>query len=526
MDYLKTPARNSFYIFPVTENEIVTEINKLKPGKATGPYSVPVPILKILKFIVAKPLKTIFNASISMGIVPAKLKLSHVIPIYKKGLHTIVSNYRPISLLSIFHKLLEKLISNRLLDYLEKNNILFENQFGFRTKHSTDYAILSIVDKIQRAIDEKYLSCGIFLDYSKAFDTVNHNILIEKLEYYGIRGIAKNWFISYLNNRQQIVTINNSLSDIENISCGIPQGSVLGPILFLLYINDFYLCSEMFQFHLFADDANLFYKHKDLNSLETNVNNELQKVQNWLCANKLSLNVDKSNFVIFHPPQKKMKSNVQICINDKPLKHEQCIKYLGILIDSNLSWKPQIENIIKKVRRGVGIICKIRYFVDISILKTLYYAIIHPFLTYGILAWGNTYRTSIEPLFILQKKALRLMTFSKIDQHSSPLFKSLEIVKIYDLVVLNIALFMYKFHNRILPSCFSSLFTQLNTIHYHNTRLAKKESYYLPKVRTNYGIFNIRYQGPKTWNSLPEDLKSLKLNYFKDMVKKSFINEY
>ena len=267
------------------------EISKLKAGKAAGPFSIPVKILKVLKIVIAKPFETLFNISFITGIVPNSFKVAEVIRVYKKGSQTNLCNYRPISLLSIFNKLLEKLMCKRLIDFLEKNNMFYDRQFGFRVKHSTNHAILSIIDKIQRANDERDFSCGIFLDFSKAFDTVNHKILLKKLEHYGIRGIARNWFASYLYNRQQTVVINNTASDAQNISCGIPQGSVLEPILFLIYINDFHSCSKVFDFHLFADNANLFYKHKNLATLQTNINAELTNVHTWLCVNKLSLNI-------------------------------------------------------------------------------------------------------------------------------------------------------------------------------------------------------------------------------------------
>ncbi len=221
-DYLKTPLSKSFYLFPTTPGEIEAEISDLKSGKATGPNSIPISVLKLLKKIIAEPLEILFNASFETGIVPIKLKSANVIPVYKKDSQFSLSNYRPISLLSIFSKLLEKLMCKRLLNFLEKEKILFDNQFGFRTNHSTDHAILSITDKIQGAIDERDYSCGIFLDLSKAFDTVNHAILLKKVEYYGIRGVAGSWFHSYLCNRQQTVTVNNITSAPTAISCGVP----------------------------------------------------------------------------------------------------------------------------------------------------------------------------------------------------------------------------------------------------------------------------------------------------------------
>ena len=306
LEYLNNPVSNTFYLFPITPSEVETQISNLKPGKSADPYSLPVNILKIIRNVISVPLASLLNTSISSGVVPEKFKVANVVPVYKKDSQTNVSNYRPISLLSVFNKILEKLISNRLLKFLEKENIFFKGQFGFRPKHSTDYAILSIIDKVQKAVDEGELSCGLFLDFSKAFDTVDHDILIDKLEYYGIRGVGKDWFTSYLKNRKQMVTVNGATSDLVTVPCGIPEGSVLGPILFLLYINDYHKSSSLLDFHLFADDANLFYRHRDIAILRQHINTELKNVNRWLCSNKLSLNIEKSSSVIFHPSQKKI----------------------------------------------------------------------------------------------------------------------------------------------------------------------------------------------------------------------------
>ena len=337
--------------------------------------------------------------------------------------------------------------------------ILYEKQFGFRAKHSTNQAILSIVDNIQRAIENKEYSCGIFLDFAKTFDTVNHGILLKKLEMYGIRGVANDWFQSYLSNRKQYVYLNNTASDLCSLNCGIPQGSVLGPLLFLLYINDFNRCSNIFDFRLFADDSNLFYKQKNCSTLESDINGELNRINEWLCANRLSLNIEKSNFVIFHPPQTKLLFDPILIINGKHLKREYSIKYLGIFIDSHLNWKSQVNYIAKKINRSIAILSKLRYYLDRHTLITLYNTLIYPFLIYGITIWGNTYPSTVQPLLILQKKATRITTFSQFDAHSTPLFKHLKILKFPDLVNFHTAIFMHKFYNNKPP--FYNIYAQI-----------------------------------------------------------------
>ena len=208
------------------------------------------------------------------------------------------------------------------------------------------------------------LTLLLFLDFSKAFDTVNHTILIKKLEHYGIRGLAKEWFISYLHNRKQFTSIGNTNSEELPISCGVPQGSVISPLLFLiflLYINDFKNCTISLDLHFFADDSNLFFSHKNLAQLEMIINVELAHVQTWLSTNKLSLNIDKSNYVLFHPPQKKVNISIKLNVNDTSLKEKPCIKYLEIMLDSNLNWKTYVNYISTKIKRSIGILSKMRY---------------------------------------------------------------------------------------------------------------------------------------------------------------------
>ena len=218
---------------------------------------------------------------------------------------------------------------------------------------------------------------------------------------------------------------------------------------------------------------------------------------------------------------------MKLLINDKPLNEEECIKYLGVMIDHNLRWKNHINYLSKKITRSLGLLSKIRYFVDFNTLINLYYTFIYSFLTYGLIVWGNTYQSILNPLLILQKRALRIITFSSFQEHSTPLFKYTKILKLCDLIHLHIAIFMYKFHANLLPSTFNQIFIKVNKTHNYNTRLSAKQSYSLPKARTNYGIFSIRFQGPKIWNGIDEAVKSLpSIAAFKRKIKLNFIEKY
>ena len=271
-------------------------------------------------------------------------------------------------------------------------------------------------------MDKKLFTCGIFIDLK------NHSILLKKLEYYGVRGIVNNWFSSYLSNRSQSTQINSSVSKKENICCGVPQGSVLGPLLFLIYINDIHKCSDKFKFHLFADDTNMLYSHKNLKDLERTVNTELVKVHKWLTVNKLTLNIKKTNYVIFRPHQKKLNYNVTLKIFDNSasqfavIECKEHIKYLGLIMDCHLSWKYHINHISSKISKSVGIIAKLRHFVPYHTLLNIYRSLIAPYINYGILAWGQAAQTYLDKILILQKKALRLMSFAGYRDHAIPLF--------------------------------------------------------------------------------------------------------
>jgi hypothetical protein len=368
--FLKGDYGNSFYFSPVSEFEISSVISSLYCSKSAGPNSIPIYLLKILNNNISLCLSKIINDYFLHGIFPDKLKIAKVTPIFKKGSRTDKSNYRPISVV------FEKLVYKRVYNYLEYRNILNEFQFGFRANRSTSHALLSTIENLKESLDRGSFGVGLFIDFKKAFDTVNHYILLNKLEFYGFRGVVNKWFQSYLTGRNQYVSINGINSSLKAISCGVPQGSVLGPLLFLLYINDLPYCSNRLVFHLFADDTNIFFSSKNLDLIQTTLNIELKNVSQWLNANRLALNIEKTNFIVFHSPKKKPHKVLSICIDNQSIREATSVKYLGVLIDSTLSWRPHISELSKKIAKSVGIISKLRHYLNTDILISIYYSLI------------------------------------------------------------------------------------------------------------------------------------------------------
>ena len=453
---------------------------------------------------ISKDLAVLINESFLTGTFPEKLKIAKVIPIFIKGLATSKSNYRPISLLSVFSKIFEKLMHKRLSQFLEICEVLFCMQFGFRTGHSTDHALISLTETIKSSLDKNRFGCGIFIDLQKAFDTVNHDILLKKLEHYGIRGTALSWFQSYLSNRKQFVSINGHSSSLTNIACGVPQGSVLGPLLFLIYINDLPNSSQFLSFFLFADDTNIYCDSDNLQLLTKKINRELKNVKLWLDSNKLALNIEKTKFVLFHSLRRKLSEFTNLKIGKQFIQRTKYVKFLGVLMDEHLTWKYHTTELCKKLSKTVGIFFKVRHYAPLPTLVSLYNSLFLSFLNYGISDWGMTYESYLNPLFILQKKILRCIKFEPFLSHSTPIFQSLKTLKIVDVLHLNILTFVYKSINKLSPSCFHDYFQPNSSVHRIGTRHATRGDLFKSiKNTTLYGLQTIQYFGSKLWNTLP-----------------------
>jgi len=451
-----------------------------------------------------------------------------VIPLFKKGCPETVSNYRPISLLSVFSKITEKLMYKRLYHFLNVHEILYNLQFGFRASHSINHALVSLTESIKNSLDNKHFGCGIFIDLQKAFDTVNHQTLLNKLNHYGIRGKALAWFSSYLSNRTQCVSVNGHISSHLKVTCGVPQGSVLGPLLFLIYINDLPKSSKKVSFYLFADDTNIYFESENLSQLEKVVNNELKHIKKWLDVNKLALNVDKTNFIIFHSRQHSLSKSVNIKIGKEHVKQAKYVKFLGLLLDENLSWRYHLSELRKKLARTSGIFLKIRHLLPTSVLVSLYYSLFASFLQYGIIVWGLTHDTFIKPIYILQKNVLKAITFKNSSSPSTPIFYDLKILKLYDLFHLKLLTLVYECMNLISPIFFHNFFDNLTSVHQYNTRQACKGDIFMTQKNTlQYGLRFIKYAGAKSWNEIPAIIKqSRSVVIFCRELKQHFSTKY
>jgi hypothetical protein len=525
VNYLKNNYMDSFALYPTDAHEIINIVSSFDNKHSSGFDGVPVNIMRSSIYYIAEPIAAIINSSMDTGIFPDLLKIAKVCPVFKDGDKTVFQNYRPISVLPSFSKVFEKVILNRLLPFLDNKNILCDSQYGFRKKHSTYMSLIDMYDRISLATDKNEFSIGVFIDLSKAFDTLDHCILLKKLEHYGIRGIALDWFKSYLSNRTQCVEYNGVTSSFKNITYGVPQGSILGPLLFILYVNDIVNCSELLLFILFADDTNLFFSCGDIQQLKNTVNKELAKVSVWFRANKLSLNTKKSNFILFG--NKHLPNAFQLCISidDHLLEQVTHTKFLGVYVDAKLSWKNHIDYIALKISKGLGILGRVRNILPSNALLMLYHTLVYSYLNYCNIVWGSASASALNKLISLQNRAIRLITHSAFRSSCDPLYARLNLLKLSDITNLLTIQFMYRVKNHLLPlSCMRHVTVTDFVRPYH----IRKVNYFLNMgCRTAIRENSINVRGPKLWNSLSFEIQNCSsLSVLKREVTKFYCGLY
>jgi hypothetical protein len=515
---------NSFFMTPTNAAEINKFIHELKPNSSPGADNLGGTCLKKISKFITQPLELIFNKCFELGYFPRKFKVALIKPIPKTKDLENPSNYRPISLLSNLSKIMEKIIKVRLMDFLNKNNFIAGNQYGFQKNKSTKDAVLHLTDIVNRDFDNNKKTLAVFLDLAKAFDTIPHCILLNKLELSGIRGVTNDLFASYLTDRLQILKLNNK-TDIQNIKeFGLPQGTVLSPILFLIYVNELLKLEIPNGITLsFADDTALIFSGSTWNETFNFANQGLSMVKSWLNCHILTLNANKTKYITFSPNrsgQPPEDLSLSICSHNNhnntnctctSIERVNSIKYLGVTVDQHIKWDIHIQNLCLKLKYLISIFYKINQLKDLNIIRTIYYAFAHSLLNYNIEVWGAAYDTHFNKLFIIQKHIIRAALGRPRLYPSRLIFEEIKLPTLRQTYVTNLILFINKnrhlFTARTIPynirpttlNPFNTQFTSLTSCKrqymYQSNRLINK----VPDYFINERIAKNRLKFIKAW---------------------------
>lgn len=517
--YCADRVYGSMCAFPYSEQDLLSVCCLLKSKRSSGPDGVPCWLLRRVLPTIIGPLTQLVNLSFVSGAFPRALKVSAVLPVHKKNSQLDVVNYRPISLSSSFSKIFEYAMLERLEKHLLVNKIICDRQHGFRRNHSTITAIHSFVSEIVHALEGGLRVSGVFCDLSRAFDCVGHDLLIEKLEYYGIRGIVADWFKSYLSQRIQFVKVTYKVNNVTQtfrsstlpVTLGVPQGSILGPILFILFINDI-VNFVNFSLHIYADDTSAIVLGPDLTSVGNNINSVLAELSDWFCANGLYLNINKTNFISFNTRQSNDNVVTNINLDGSPIVNQQSTRFLGLSLDENLNWAAHCESLTKKLNCSCYLVRNLKSVLSVECLLSFYYSEVHSRISYGIVFWGLS--VSAQIVFLAQKRILRCIAGVGSRESCRPLFKRYGILPLPSVYILEILLYIFKNKDD---------FIRNSDFHNYNTR--GRNDYMVPMNRINITRRAPSSVGVRLFNQLPSSIKLVSnINKFKKLVKKVLVD--
>ena len=504
---------NSFFFHPVGESELEKIILDLKSGGA-GLDEMPVKLFKNVRKVLLRPICKLINLSFETGSFPDLLKIARITPIHKQGNLTDPSNFRPISCLPYLSKIFEKCAKNRLISFCEKFSIISTSQFGFQRHKSTSDALINLTEIIYDALNSRAHSLSLLIDLKKAFDTVNYDVLLRKLENFGVRGVPLDWFRSYLTDRKSFVQINSVKSSLKTTNIGVPQGSVLGPILFLLYINDVSNVSDGLVATLFADDTTLTVTDEDFSNLLSSTNTELTKLHDWTIQNRLTINVAKTELLIV-TNRDTGAGEVLVRLGQGLVNRVESCKFLGVHLDHKLNFSSHINYICGKISKHAGILYRIRDNLPLNVRLNYYYGLIYPFLSYNVCVWGGTYASHLQPLIVQHKRLIRIITNSNYMDHTLPLFHRLNILKFEDIYKFNLLIQVHKFISK-------GLFV------FKPDGITRSRYFIEPKFqRLSLTQHAFSYAGPSHWNLLPLEIRELdRLGTFKKKLKRYLLDKY
>ena len=512
--FLPPAPSNAFFFFPVRETECLNIIMSLKNTK-TATNFVPVKIFKMIRSSIIRPLCLLINASLNYGVFPNYFKIARITQIFKSGNSEDPSNYRPISSLPYMSKIFEKCICSRLVNYFEKFSLFADEQYGFRTGKSTCDALLDMIEGIHDGLNNKMFHLNVLIDLKKAFDTVSHEILVRKLYHYGLSGPPLNLIKSFLSDRKQFVRIGDQSSSVRPNHIGLPQGSNLGPILFLIYLNDFPLVSNVLKAILFADDSSFSISGANYNDTVNNLNLELNGIYRWTMANKLTINVSKTQLILFSNRNTGNENNSFVSIGEQNVDIVTSCKYLGVYVDSKLTFKQHITYVTSKIAKNTGILFKIRDSLPLKARLDYYYSMIFPYLTYNVIVWGGTCPTHLSNLIVQHKRTIRILSDLPFNGHTTPVFHKYQILKFIDIHKFYVSIYMFKNKNS----------ARYQTTHQINTRNRNQAQPSFNRIAACQR--SISYIGPHIWNQLPQDIRNNNnLNSFKRSLKAYLLESY
>ena len=499
-----TRINQSCFLFPADESEVCAILRSM-PNKGNSLTDIKPSILLSALGTVGPLIAHLYNLCIEVGLYPNILKIGRVIPVFKSGDKKCMSNYRPITTLTTINKIFELLTHSRMSKFIDRFQVLSNLQFGFRRASSTTAAIFKVITDILRAFNEKSYTVALFLDLKKAFDTVDRNILIHKLSIKGFRGVVNSFLSSYLSNRKQYVCIDNHTSDTGTINSGVPQGSVLGPLLFNIFIDDIVNIKTAKKV-LFADDAVFYINEKSLELCINKVNLLIEELSAWLRNNKLIPNVEKTKLMMFTP--RPVDELPDIFFNGSKLEWVDSIKYLGIIIDNRLSFIPQATQVNHKMSKIQGVFYSLSSLVPQSTLVTLYYSLVFPILIQNIIIWGGIPEANLRGIKTTLNKILRHILKVKYDENNIPLMPTSEMYKTLNLLKFDdvYKYFLLKFIHDVFyrqSDFFNEYYAPLLPSHSYSTRRVRMN---LPSVRLEIEKQSTLFQTCKLLNELPPEL--------------------
>ena len=534
-DYMTDQINTHFTFHPIDNIDTKRMIKNVKLSKSKGHDGISSEVLKLIINEISSSITLIINQTLTTGIFPDKLKIAKVVPIFKKDSKKEFQNYRPISGLPVISKIFESVIHNQLNEYFINNKLFCAQQYGFMKNASTELASLELIDRLLNQLNDHKIPINLHLDLSKAFDKISHDILLDKLTYYGVTNASLQLLKSYLANRSQYVQIDDEMSSLQTIKSGIPQGSILGPLFFSIYINDIVKCTNKFNCILYADDTTLNSTidsfGQEIDTIQRNISKGLQNLCKWLDSNRLRLNIAKSKFMLFHMPQK-IVPKLQFKLYGSLIEQVKEFIFLGLIFDSNLNWKAHLTGVANKVSRIIGLLHKLKYFFPSYILIMIYNSLILPHFNYSLLAWGS----KCHKIEILQKKAIRVVQFKSPIAHTEPILKKMNQLKLSDMYTCYLLKLYYKLYRNRLPPYFENFIPVYGDSRHH----LRNRCIHLPDIRCEFGKINAKYQmhdilrelatpgNPPIYPMIDnnEDILSKSLTYYSNYIKSKFTASY